>query len=235
MDTSHSVDTGLEEHLAALKTVRSAKRCFALLAGSALLMHVGVFAAGRFTGVFELPSGTPATTVPMTQPTNPDNSAGPSQNASPGSIVPIDADDARRVARIVLPIAQLAGTGCAVLLCLTMVLAIGVSLAGRLGGARSMIIGFFQSVMLLLLICPWEQWLRMEGVPVYGAFYSWPELDAFLTSARQVPEQGVGVWIRFLALPGGALAMLVAVSLRFRRGFLFALERVDPELRARVL
>jgi hypothetical protein len=141
----------------------------------------------------------------------------------------------RTAARITYAADLLVGTASALLLPMAMFVGVSVSLAGRLGGARSMIIGLFQALIIVLLLCPWHHWLELAALPIRGALCRFTEVDAALALPLEPGLAGAPELLRFLGLPFVTLLFLLAVTLRFRRGFRFALERVDPELRVRVI
>lgn len=231
LEEPRHIETGVEEHMASLKTIRGAKRLFALLVWIAVLTQALFYAGGRFAGLLDAP-GSPKRAA----------ASAPAAATAPAS-QPVDLLDRARAYRsqirtaasVAFPVCRLVGTAAAMLLATAMFLAILVSLAGRLGGARSMIIGFFHTLVLILLLCPWDQWLELEGVPMHGALYQFADVDAALARPLTTQVDRVSEYLQFLGLPAVALVVLIAVLIRFHRGFMFALERVDPELRVRLI
>ena len=232
MADTPAIDTGVEEHLAALKTVRGAEHLFGSLVALSLVVPMGLFAAGRYGGVYD----EPVTASPPTATSAPATTSAPVTETS-GPLATLQANGARvrSTARVALSVARLVGTSSAALLAAALMLAIGISLAGRLGGARSMIIGFFYALFVLLLLCPWERWLALEGLPVAGAYYGFAEIEAAIDHAPASTADQVVENVRFFGIPGVALLLVAGVALRFRRGFSYALERVDPQIRVRVI
>ncbi len=224
------VDTGVEEHLASLQTLRGIKRWLVGLIALSLMMQMAFYGAGRFWGLLDVPAPA-AAAVPTTAPTT-------NVSSQPAGMLDRARDftpHIRTAARITYAATTLVGTACAALLPLALLISISVSLAGRLGGARSMIIGFFQALIVGLLLCPWDRWLDMTNLPIRGALCLFAEVDAALATPLESGLDAGPELLRFGGLPIVTLLFLLAVALRFRRGFLFALERVDPELRIRVI
>ena len=108
----------------------------------------------------------------------------------------------------------------AMLLSLTILLGVKLSLLGRLGGVAGLMSAFFWSLILLMLLSPWQEILR--GPYACGAMYSLREL---LTQTRQVKAlwgaSGVSgpdhafYCIRFGGLPVLALLVWIAVLAKF--------------------
>ena len=232
MAETPAIDTGVEEHLAALKTVRGAEHLFGSLVALSLVVPMVLFAAGRYGGVFD----EPVTASPPMTTSAPTTTVAPVVEASgPLAILRANGARVRSTTRVALSASRLVGTAAAALLAAAMMLAIGVSLAGRLGGARSMVIGFFYAMIVLLLLCPWERWLDLEGLPVSGAYYGLAEIEAAIDNAPASTTDRAVESVRFFGISGAALLLVAGVALRFRRGFSYALERVDPQIRARVI
>ena len=98
-----------------------------------------------------------------------------------------------------------------------------------------MVIGFFYALIVSLLLCPWERWLDLEGLPVAGAYFGLTEIKAAIDHEPASTTDRAVQYVRFFGIPGVALLLVLGVALRFRRGFSFALERVDPQIRVRVI
>ena len=103
------------------------------------------------------------------------------------------------VIRIVNAILVLTG----VLYCLTILLALKVSLVGRLGGINHICRAFFLSLIMLVLLLPWQ---RVFGGVVLGAIYAPCELVEWRSA-----EAGsiLGIVLRYLRFTGYWLVILL--------------------------
>jgi hypothetical protein len=111
----------------------------------------------------------------------------------------------------------------ALLLVLVLALAVNFSLLGRLGGAAGLTSALLWSLILLLLVCPWQ--LVLRGGLACGAMYDMSELIAH--TRRVLPAWGAQdvrleipavYYVRFAGLPLVALIVWLAVLLKFSRG-----------------
>lgn len=109
-------------------------------------------------------------------------------------------------------------------LTIVILLAVQFSLLGRLGGTAELTGALLWSILLLVMLCPWQDILR--GTFACGVMYS---LDELLAQARQVradsadPQAAFSgasfyYYIRFVALPLLALLIWTTVCVKFSRG-----------------
>jgi hypothetical protein len=103
------------------------------------------------------------------------------------------------VIRIVNAVLVLTGT----LYCLTILLALKISLVGRLGGINHICRAFFLSLVMLVLLLPWQ---RVFGGVVLGAIYAPCELVEWCSA-----EAGsiLGIVLRYLRFTGYWLVILL--------------------------
>jgi len=103
------------------------------------------------------------------------------------------------VIRIVNAVLVLTGT----LYCLTILLALKISLVGRLGGINHICRAFFLSLIMLVLLLPWQ---RVFGGVVLGAIYAPCELVEWRSA-----EAGsiLGIVLRYLRFTGYWLVILL--------------------------
>jgi len=103
------------------------------------------------------------------------------------------------VIRIVNAVLVLTGT----LYCLTILLALKISLVGRLGGINHICRAFFLSLVMLVLLLPWQ---RIFGGVVLGAIYKPCELVEWCsTEAGSI----LGIVLRYLRFTGYWLVILL--------------------------
>ena len=111
-----------------------------------------------------------------------------------------------RVANAILVLAGL-------LYCLTILLSLKVSLVGRLGGMNHISRAFFLSLVMLILLLPWQ---RVFGGVVLGAIYSPCELVKW-SSAETPPIFGIILY--YLRFSGyWLLIMLLLIFSQLRSG-----------------
>jgi hypothetical protein len=123
-----------------------------------------------------------------------------------------------------------------VLLLLTMIM-----LVGRLIGVSKVTSAFIGSLLLLVLLFPWQAVLMTpltpaEGVEtrfkVPGVLYTWSEVTnptygaTFSTDGKQ-PTFAILRWARFTVWPAVALVLLLTVQSRSSRGLRLALGEVE--------
>jgi len=123
----------------------------------------------------------------------------------------------------VLPAMKFLAVVSSMLLVLTLLLAVKLSLLGRLGGVAGFISGFFWSLVLLAMVVPWQQTLK--GSFACGALYNMGEL---VSQAKQFKSSwgGSGSWLdgtlyyaRFIVYPLITLVVWMVVQTRFTRGY----------------
>jgi len=111
------------------------------------------------------------------------------------------------VIRIVNAVLVLTGT----LYCLTILLALKISLVGRLGGINHICRAFFLSLIMLFLLLPWQ---RVFGGVVLGAIYTPCELVEWCSAegSRLAGSQTsgiLGIVLRYLRFSGYWLVILL--------------------------
>ena len=124
----------------------------------------------------------------------------------------------------VLPGTKFLGFVAALLTVVTLMFAVKLALVGRLGGIAGFMSAFFWSLILLVLVAPWQQIL--SGAVASGALYNLGELTR---QVRLVNESwgasdaslmdSMLYYARFIAYPVLALLVWALVMLKFARGF----------------
>ncbi len=130
----------------------------------------------------------------------------------------------RYVMRWGLPGSRFFALVSAILLCLTLLMAVNISLVDRLGGSAPLASSFFWSLVLLAMVTPWQQLLR--GSFACGALFNYGEMIEWVKDVRSSwggsePEtmELVLFYARFLGYPVLALLLWLAVQLKFMSGF----------------
>lgn len=106
-----------------------------------------------------------------------------------------------------------------ILMSLTLLFTTLVMLNGRTVGVAKEVSAFFWSLVLILLLVPW-QWIlnhpTIAGGPFHlpGVLYTWPELN----ERARFDASDIMEWARFVIWPVFALLVLLTVQGRARRG-----------------
>jgi len=230
----------------AMKSTRSARVSFWLLLGLAMMLQLAAFGLVQFGGVLEgdelaLVTGTddktpstPTAKAPSERPKKPAAAKKPSPPAKThapktpttkpreaGSQEPklTKAEKWRIALRWSLPAAKFIAMVTALLLTLTILFAVGLSLVGRLGGMAGLMSAFFWSLILFVMVVPWQQVLAKRTLAC-GALFNLGEL---LTRRAEWggPEapwpETVLYYGRFVAYPGVGLLIWLIVHVKFVR------------------
>lgn len=120
------------------------------------------------------------------------------------------------------------------LMSLTLAFITLVMLNGRTVGVTNVAKAFLYSLLLLLLMIPWQAILThptLKGGPwrVPGALYTWPELLLNVPEFQGGAADWLG-WVRFVVWPAVALLLLLIVTFGSGRGIKSALGEDLPDL-----
>jgi hypothetical protein len=123
------------------------------------------------------------------------------------------------ILRWTLPATKFLALVVGTLLVLTLLFAVKLALIGRTGGVAAFISAFFWSLILWVVLVPWQQIYStsMAG----GALYNLTDLVNGTASLYDKQHTGADVWLyygRFLIYPLLALALLARVQMKFARG-----------------
>jgi len=116
------------------------------------------------------------------------------------------------------------GVALALLLLVDLLLALNITLSGRLGGAAHLVAALVWSAALVLLLFPWQAFLAnatfsSTAFKIPGVLYTWEELtararwDAASLNIWQIALR----WARFVAFPLVAVIFLINVWHHARR------------------
>jgi len=221
----------MPEYALAFNSVRLAKSLCLWLILAMLVVQLIAFCLVRFVGVIdavEMSAAEPTASVPAAQLSTRPASA-PATAEGPGAGGPTARQGVGAaifwkgflgwVLRATKALAPIIG----LLAAAAIILAVQLSLLGRLGGTAGLVSAWFWSLILLAVLSPWQNILR-EGFAC-GATYSLGEL---ITQTRLVyPLWGAGevsfaatasYYIRLLLLPLAAVGIWLAVWVKFARG-----------------
>jgi hypothetical protein len=199
------------EYYDAFRSVRCAKRLFWWLIAVALVVQLTSFVLVNFVGVIDGLYMSPSATAPAATEW--------ARQATGDS-----AWQWRDVFYWVLPGSKFLAFSSAILLSLTLLLAVKLSLVGRLGGVAGLISAFFWSLILLAIVTPWQQVIR--GTFACGALYNLDELLRAVAKVRGTwvtHDVSIFTWIlfyaRFIAFPVVAVLVWLVVASKFARGY----------------
>ena len=209
------------EYVAAMKSVRCAKNVFFLLLVLGILTELTGFAVMVFTSKLDAahgPAAGPFAMVPTTgtAQTRPEIDPNASRIVQSSAMWKYFLGTAMKIGRFVAPVA--AGLATASLL-----VGLLVTLVGRMDGAGGLSSALFWSLLLLALLIPWHHAFVPEVGP--GAMYSLSELTAAAGPAVKGWGGGADGWdrtlfhARFAGYPLVALLALLAVQMKFARGY----------------
>ena len=110
------------------------------------------------------------------------------------------------------------------LLCLTVLFSVKLSLLGRIGGPAGFLGAFYWSLLLLMVVVPWQSVL--QSAIACGATFNLSQLTAMAGDARgswgaedpSVVKQAF-YYARFVGYPVLAILMTLVVMVRFSRGY----------------
>jgi hypothetical protein len=222
----HAIATAAD-YADALLTARRAKNwVFALLLG-VLLFQLAVFAA-TYGGWARIDADVAAAV----------DAAAPAATAT--ATAPADLNAARRAAartsalHYVTGLSVFLGLILSLLLIMVLLLIVGIMLVGRLIGISHVTAALIGSLLLALLLFPWQAFLSNADIPrpqfaIPGVLYCWDELVSVPHRfAAAGWEHFVLNWARFVVFPLAAVTLLVVVQRRSRRGLRLALGEEQP-------
>ena len=127
----------------------------------------------------------------------------------------------RVVLRWTLPAGKFVALASALLLVLTLMFAVKLALHGQTGGVAGLMSAFFWSLVLLVLLVPWQQALPGSSA-LAGATHNLGDLVAASAEARAADASAMDVLFfygRFIVYPVLALLLLLIVGAKWGRGY----------------
>jgi hypothetical protein len=148
------------------------------------------------------------------------------------------------ILRYVIPVQNFLGITLMIALAVVLLLITLIMLVGRLIGVSHVTGAFIWSVVLIVLLFPWQSFLltgprdASPGAPIVsddpafkipGVLYTWPEL-ARDYDFKTEGAAGVLKWARFAGMPIVALLLLLTVQAKSSRGLKYALGESDVQV-----
>jgi hypothetical protein len=194
----------------AMMTARRAKHwCFLLLL-LMLLIQLSAFFVAKFTNVI-FADARPAVAVA----TQPAAAATPSATTTTTLI--------HGVMRYVITGIDFLGICVAVLLSIVLLLIVNIMLVGRLIGVARVTSAYLWSIVLALLLFPWQAFLEPYAFKVPGVLYTWEEFSTQAHFGSLPAAEAFLRWARFLVIPLLAVVILLTIQIKSNRGLRQAL------------
>lgn len=194
----------------ALLTARRAKHALVLLVLLMLLGQLALFFVLKYTEVIPWPSDAATQPVELLR---------------------------TRVLYYASSICLFLGVTVSILLGLVLLLIVNIMLVGRLIGVSRVIGAYLLSLILVLLLFPWQSFLNNVNLTpaeasfkVPGVLYTWPEVldpDEGARFASQPMGKAVLKWTRYAGMPVVAVIILLVVQVKSNRGMRQALGEDD--------
>jgi hypothetical protein len=190
----------------ALLVARRAKKLLFLLILLMLLIQLAFFFVARYTDLVAIPTS-PA---PTTQP------------------------EGRRIIHYASGITLFLGTILPILLAMTLFLIVHIMLVGRLIGVARVTSALVWSMLLILLMFPWQVFFGATSSPadfrVPGVLYTWHDLYANAKFPASNLNLAIVKWARFFVMPLVATILLLAIQIKSNRGLRQALGEETPDI-----
>jgi len=220
------------EYAIAFRSIRAAKNFAATLIILCILTQIGATLAVHFARVLD---ALPTAATPTAARTLPAAEAG----AEPAT-QPADSDvDFAAICSVLLKYGLPGMRFAALVLCLLLVLmvmfAVKLSLVERIGGVAGFMSAFNWSLILLMMLVPWQQILSSSLS--CGALFNFNELTRADSALGETPGQldQLLFYARFIAYPCVALFTCLIVQMKFAKGYSAADFKLDETKQHTVL
>jgi len=230
----------------ALMTARRAKNWLFLLLALILIVQIGVFFAVKFNA---LHLNDTVAVSSSAQSSAVDTAASQSAGGTTTATTTKASTRVGEILRYVIPVLDFLGVILSVTLSVVLLLLAGIMLVGRLIGVSHVTSGFIWSVVLALMLFPWQAFLisgehyyvtpgtsaadstltidapEQPAFKIPGVLYTYPELrqDAQRMSQPMKAQEAVVKWARYAVFPIVAVLLLLLVQGSSSRGLKFAL------------
>lgn len=200
----------------ALITARKAVNALILILLLIVLGQLAIFFVGRYTDL--LPIAAPAVGTMMAAP-----ATGPS----------VDHFQAQDLMYHAVGLADFLGIALGVVLTMVLFLILKVMLVGRLIGVSRLTSAYIWSIVLLVLLFPWQAFLNnaaynSSALRVPGVLYTWEELLLYAKFPNTPLYPAIMHWARFVLFPFVALLLVLTIRVLSSRGLRLALGEAEP-------
>ena len=216
------------EYLDAIRTVRIVKSAMWLLVWAAIMAQLVCFILVQFVGLIDPPD--PAAALAEARAAATRAATAPATAIAPARPAASALAASREVVRIreqalgwLLRLTKFVAPVACMVLSVALLTGLQLSLVGRLGGASGLASSFFWSIILLVMLVPWQRVLPdMLGV---GVLYNFQELTAAVKLVQSDWDHGryasqamILHYVRFLAYPVIVLLVWMLVGVKFAKG-----------------
>ena len=195
----------------AMITARRAKNILLLVLLLLLLAQLGIFFGVRYTKALDTIATTP-TTLPSTN----------------------WPDMLNFLSNVCMFLAII----CSIVVSLVLLLIVNIMLVGRLIGVARVTSAYIWSLLLLVLIFPWQYVLSNVGLTmdrvawkIPGVLYTFSELSQYAKFPGDFSQPSILKWVRFVVMPLFAAVIVLAIRVKSNRGIRQALGE-DDSMRA---
>jgi len=209
------VDTSIiataADYADAMLTARRAKNWLFLILFVLLLAQLAVFFLYR-TDVIKLgPPSTGAARAIATAPTT----------------IPASQNTIELLLIYLIGLSDFLGVILVIVLALVLLLVTNIMLVGRLIGVSRITSAYIWTLLLIVLLFPWQAFLRPLDFKIPGVLYTWDELitTGHWTATRWTED--MVKWTRFVAFPVVAIILLCIIQIKSSRGIRQALGEAD--------
>jgi hypothetical protein len=218
----------------AMMTARTAKTGLFLLLLLILVTQVSLFIVTRYTSAIfpqPAPAGADAIVAPTTETATPDASvelAVSTTQPTAGTTSGFAAD----FVRYVIGATDFLGIVISVVFSAVLFLIVMIMLVGRLIGVSRVTSAFIWSIVLAVLLFPWQAFLDPMEFKIPGVLYTWRELAGSGRFPGEFTLDGYLKWARFVGFPVVAAIVLLYVQGKSQRGLKQALGEATPDTSA---
>ena len=199
----------------AMLVARRAKNWLFLILFVLLLVQIAVFFLYRFEVVKFTPSRAAAVAV-ATAPTT----------------IPATENKGELMLIYLIGLSDFLGVVLVIVLALVLLLVINIMLVGRLIGVSSLTSAYIWTLLLIVLLFPWQAFLGPYAFKIPGVLYTWDELVGGARWRHVSAPESILKWARFVFFPIIAMVILCAVHIKSRRGIQQALGEGEAPVRA---
>ncbi len=216
----------------AMITARRAKNWLFLLLLLMLLIQLTVFFVAGYTDyvlpearedVMRLDEEAIATTLPVD---------GGGAVAEARGVVKTATNRSADALEYVTGLINFLGVALSVVLSVVLLLIVAIMLVGRLIGASRLTSAFVWSIVLIVLLFPWQAFLEPHAFKIPGVLYTWEELTS-PTDGAKFPTDDFAFatlkWARYAGFPAVAVILLLVIQIKSNRGIKLALGEGDTD------
>nr|ALS90237.1 protein of unknown function (DUF1180) [uncultured bacterium] len=218
----------------AMMTARKAKALLFLLLLLVLLAQLSIFFVAAYTDVIVAHAPNTATTEtgdvvpasgPATVPTTDQAKVSVETDASSASFT-ASRTTIHQGLELLVGVSVFIGVMLPIVLTFVLLLIVGIMLVGRLIGVSRITSAFIWTIVLMVLLFPWQAFLDANVWRWPGVLYTWDELMSkgqFMhTTGKTIFDVIIG-WGRFVAMPVVAMLILMSIQIKSNRGMRQAL------------